>query len=109
MEWKAFGFESYPRSVYRAYVILSIFIAIHIEVNYKLLFNVTMKLFNYILSASKQLSLKGLGGVVRMPRILRKPVALDGSPFVFHPFSIMRSTMPAKLLMNNLVSNLPFG
>lgn len=59
MELKALGFKSYPCSLYRAYVILSIFIAIHIEVNYKLLFNVTMKLFNYILSASKQLSSKG--------------------------------------------------
>lgn len=48
-----------PTLMYRAYVILSIFIAIHIEVNYELLFNVTMKLFNYFLPASKQLSSKG--------------------------------------------------
>lgn len=58
-ELKTLGFESCPHSLYRAYVILCIFIAIHIEVNCKLLFNVTMKLFNYILSASKQLSSKG--------------------------------------------------
>lgn len=58
MELKALGPESCPRSLYRAYVTLSIFIAIQIEVNYELLFNVTMKLFNYFLSASKQLSSK---------------------------------------------------
>lgn len=59
MELKALWFESCPCSLYTAYVILSVFIAIHIEVNYQLLFNVTMKLFNYFLSASKQLSSKG--------------------------------------------------
>lgn len=59
MEFKALAVESCPCSLYTAYVIFSIFIAIHIEVNYELLFNVTMKLFNYFLSASKQLSSKG--------------------------------------------------
>lgn len=59
METKAFGFGSFLWCLYRAYAILSIFIAIHIEVNYELLFNVTMKLFNYFLSASKHLSSKG--------------------------------------------------